>query len=124
MTRPVVDPRMLARLEAFFNTTCTIQQVTETRDGAGGVVETWANVTGLVSLPGRRAPVTTTRTTEIKIESLTYTVNVQLIVIAGYYTTITPKMRVVCDGLTLDILSVEHDGYSKTTRLSCQIVET
>lgn len=124
MTRPLVDPRMLGKLEAFFNTTCTIQQVTETRDGAGGVVLTWANVTGLVNLVCRRAPASTARTTEMKLESLTYTVNVQTIVIAGYYDTITPKMRAVCDGLTFDVLAVEHDGQTQMTRLACQIVET
>lgn len=124
MTRPLVDPRMLSRLGMFFNTTCTIQQTTETRDAAGGVVNTWANVTGLVNLNCRRAPASTARTNEMKLESLTYTANVQTIMIAGYQPTITPKMRVRCDGLVLDILSVEHDGEQEMTRLACQIVET
>lgn len=124
MTRPLVDPRMLAKLGSFFNTTCTIQQVTETRDSAGGVVLTWANVTGLVGLTCRRATASTARTSEIKLESLTYTVNVQTIMISGYQPTITPKMRVTCDGLVFDILSVEHDGEQAMTRLACQIVET
>lgn len=124
MTRPLVDARMLAHLGSFFNTTCTIQQVTETRDAAGGVVNTWANVTGLVSLPCRRAPASMARTNETKLDALTYTVNVQTVVIAGYHPTITPKMRVVSGGLTLDILAVEHDGQPTMTRLSCQIVET
>lgn len=124
MTRPLVDPRMLSRLGSFFNTTCTIQQTTETRDAAGGVVNSWSNVTGLVNLVCRRAPMTTSRTTEMKLETLTYTSNMQSIVIAGYKPTITPKMRVTCDGIVFDVLSVEHDGEAQMTRLSCQIVET
>lgn len=124
MTRPLVDPRMLDRLGMFYNTTCTIQQTTETRDAAGGVVNTWADMTGLVNLRCRRAPVSTARTSEMKLEALTYTVNVQTIVIASYQPTITPKMRVTCDSLVFDVLAVEHDGEGQMTRLTCQIVET
>lgn len=124
MTRPLVDPRMLSRLGMFYNTTCTIQQTTETRDAAGGVVNTWANVTGLVGLACRRAPVSTARTTEIKLDALAYTVNVQTVLIASYQPTITPKMRVTCDSLVFDVLAVEHDGEDQMTRLTCQIVET
>lgn len=124
MTRPLVDPRMLSRLGMFYNTTCTIQQTTETRDAAGGVVNAWANVTGLVDLTCRRATASTARTSEMKLEALTYTVNVQTILIASYQPTVTPKMRVTCDSLVFDILAVEHDGEDTMTRLTCQIVET
>lgn len=124
MTRPLVDPRMLSRLGSFYNTTCTIQQTAETRDAAGGVVNSWADMTGLVNLRCRRAPVSTARTSEMKLEALTYTVNVQTIVIASYQPTITPKMRVTCDSLVFDVLAVEHDGEGQMTRLTCQIVET
>ena len=116
----IIHPGLLAALGDFYPSTCTIQESTESQNTAGEITLVWANFAGHVALACRIAP---TRGREVKDVELTWTVGAYTIGLAGYYPTITPKMRAVVGGETYDILTVESDGQSEATWLGVQVVE-
>jgi len=120
--RGIIHPGMLTALAAFYPSTCTIQEATETRDAAGEPRPTWSNLSGHVSIPCRVAPSTTGRSDEVKQPGRTYAMATYTIALRGYYASITAKHRAVVGGVNYDILAVDHDGQSKTTYLRAERV--
>ena len=125
MWNRIVHPRLWAGdfsdLTDFYAHTCTIQRSVLTQDAAGGEVHTWGNLAGHANLPCVVAP---GGGREAKTGEQTYVVASHAISLAGHHPTIQETDRAVIDGaLTLDILLVEIDSQSRTTHLSCQIVE-
>lgn len=121
----IVHPQLLARLQTHhYAATVTIQQATEAVDAYGVATKaSWANVSGLVDLPCRLSPTNRTSIREARADANPYIEHGYTIAINGYYSTITAKMRAVVDSVNYDIVSVEHDGNSKTTRLQVQVVD-
>lgn len=120
----IVHPSLLARLQTHhYAATVTIQQATEAVDAYGVATKaSWANLSGHVDLSCRLAPKTQTPT-EGRGDAAPYIDHDYTIAIAGYYSTITVQMRAVISAVNYDIVSVEHDGNSKTTRLQVQVVD-
>lgn len=119
MARPLIDPSLLESLGFLFNKTVTIQESTETRNGYGEPISTWANKSGHINIPCVASPA---GGNEIKRSDMTYVVATHKILLQGHYPTISETMRAVLGGVYLDILLVEHDSQDLTTRLLCQIV--
>lgn len=120
----LVHPGLLARLQqtGHFPATCTIQAPAETQDSYGAVVQTWANVSGLVDLPCRLAP-EIQRSGEFNPQGQTWGRQTFRLVLAGHYPTITAKMRVVMDDESIyNITMVQLDGQGVTTRLFVEVV--
>ena len=116
----IIDGRLLTANADFFPSTCTIQDFTEALDAAHQPIKTWADLAGHIDLPCRKAP---GRGDEYKRPDQTYAINVSIIEIAGYYSTIEETYRVEIGTDYYDILLVEHDGSSKLTRITAEIVQ-
>ncbi len=115
----IIHPGMLAALPNHYPATCTIQGATTTQSGTGALSQSWANVTGLVSLPCRLAPV---NATEVRQATGTFAEATHTIALAGYYSAIVETQRAVVGGVNYDIVGVQHDGNSKSTRLLVRLV--
>lgn len=113
----IVHPDMLANLTGFYASTCTIQQATVTQNAVYEDVETWANLH-----VGVACAVAPASGGEVKRPDQTYVSATHMVNLAGYYPTVTERMRVLVNGLVLDILLVVHDSHQKTTRLTCEVV--
>lgn len=112
-------------LGAFYPTTCTIQAATVTQDGYGQPVQSWANVAGLSGLECVVGPAVVTSASgvnEVRRADGTLVTMSHRFALRGYYPTIAPEMRVTADGLTYNILGVEHDSHAATTRLKVEII--
>ena len=122
----IVHPSLLAALEAFhYAATVTIQANTPTNN-EGVLVDSWANVSGLVDLECTISPVNSSERRTIE-PNMTKRVETHHVAITGYFTNITNQHRAVVttagsETLTLDILAVEHDSQSQTTRLRAEVV--
>ena len=119
MARPLIAPGMFARLYNFYPATVTIQEVSEPQDVYGATVPSWADRAGYVDLECRLAP---SGGQEVKRTDQTYAVSTHTIAITGYYPGIDEKDRAVVGTETFDILLVESDGQSESTRLIAEIV--
>lgn len=122
MVRPLIDNRLLGSLSDFYPQVCTVQYGTETRDAFGEPITTWASVVGLENLACRIAPSSANRQREIERDAQTITIATHRIGLRGYYPTIIPKMRVVSDSKTYDILLIEVDAQHESTYLDCEVV--
>jgi len=119
MDKRLFHPKLLDSLGSFFNSTCTIQEYTETQDEWGEPIQTWADKPGHIDIPCAIAP---SGGQEVKRPDMTYVVSSHYITLRGNYPAITEAMRAVVAGKTYDILLVEHDSRGITTRLSVQVV--
>lgn len=99
--------------------TCTIQQSTPAQDSYGEPIDSWANLTGHVSLPCRLGP-SGGREIERDIGIISYSTHV--IQFGSKYASITTKMRAVVDGVNYDIERVFHDSRNETTQLWLKVV--
>ena len=119
MARPLIAPAMFSRLFNFYPATVTIQAVAEPQDSYGAPDENWADRVGYIDLECRLAP---SGGQEVKRTDQTYAVSTHIIAITGYYPGIDEKDRAVVGTETFDILLVESDGQSESTRLIAEIV--
>ena len=120
MPRILIHPSMLASQSDFYRSRCTITTYSaENRDTYGQPIPTWATLANHANLPCAFAP---NSAIEAKRPDMTMAVNARIMSIAGYYPGITPKMRATVSGAVYDILSVEPDSHSKTTRLIVEVV--
>lgn len=119
MVRPLIHTGMFGRLHEFYPETVTIQAVTEPQDVYGAPVPGWADRDGYVELECRLAP---SGGTEVKLPNQTYAVSTHIIAITGHYPGIDEKDRAIVGAETFDILLVESDGQSESTRLVTEIV--
>ena len=119
MARPLIAPEMFPRLYNFYPDTVTIQEVTEPQDVYGAPDPNWADKTDYVDLDCRLAP---SGGQEVKLPDQTYAVSTHIIAITDYYPGIDEKDRAVIGAETFDILLVESDGQSESTRLVAEIV--
>jgi len=110
---------MFARLGNFYPTTVTIQEATEPQDTYGAAAPSWADKAGYVDLDCRLAP---SGGQEVKMPDQTYVVSTHTIAITGHYPGIDEKDRAIVGAETFDILLVESDGQSESTRLIAEIV--
>lgn len=112
----IIDPGMLARITpGFFPSKVDIQEPTEGQDELGQPVTGWENL--LINVPARIAPAVAA-TGEQRQDNYTYTELGFTILLAGYYPTILPKMRVLEGGQVYDIDAVQFDGQHTQTRLT------
>ena len=119
MRKEMISTLLFDALDRFYPDTVNIQAAIVTQDGYGGTVETWADISGLTSLPCAIAPATGG---EQKRATMTIVVGSHVISIAGYYNTIAEHDRAVISGVNYDILLVRLDSHSKMTSIAVQIV--
>lgn len=121
--RPIVDPRLMARLpRAHYRQAVTIQQATETQGSDGEIVQAWADVPGLVDLPCQVSPVTAERSYERRLPDHTYQRATHKINVAGHYPAIVETMRAVVGGTAYDILLVTQTSQGDHTELVVELV--
>ena len=112
----LIHPKLLENLHNFYPSLCRIEVATETSDDYYDEVKSWAPK--YVDIP---CSIATSGGQEVKRPDMTFVPATHRISLA-YHPGITEKMRAVVNGLTLDILLVEHDSHQITTRLSCEVV--
>jgi len=116
MPRPMFDPRRADRLASFFQSTCDIEETTQTRNADGEVQDAWAVATGLDDIACQVAP---NGGVEVKLPDQTYVVSNYTILLRGAYS-LTEKNRCVVSGPsagTYDILLVQSGSQDEFTRL-------
>lgn len=119
----IVHPGLLAALAPnHYASLCTIQTRTDTADSYGQLIPSWGNLADHVSLRCRIAPYQQF-SREQRTQAQLYAVHVWEVNIAGYYPSITEKMRAVIDGVAYDIEIVQPDGNDKTTHLQVRRVD-
>jgi len=119
MNKRLFHPKLLDNLGSFFNSTCTIQEYTETQDELGEPIKTWLDKADHIDIPCAIAP---SGGQEVKRPDMTYVVSSHHLTLRGNYPAITEDMRAVVAGKTYDILLVEHDSRGLMTRLTVQVV--
>lgn len=115
----LIHPALLSSLPDHFHDTCTVQQATETRGTDGAVLQAWANLAAHVNLVCILAPV---GARELWRAKETITIGTHKAMLAGYYPTISEKMRLVSGGVTYGIVGVWHDSLAKATHLDLQVI--
>ena len=126
----IVNPGMLPALEDnFYPETATIHTITQTQDATGQLVPSLGPaVVGLTDLPCRFVPATMAagaggeRSGERRMPDETRLVESLVVGFNDYYAAITEEMAVVIDAVTYNIMNVEADGQSETTRLRVERV--
>jgi len=120
MRSELIDSNLLTHLSRFYSSTCTVKTyAAENPDTFGQPQPAWIDFVGHVNLACSLAP---SGGREVKRPDMTIAISTHIVSMAGYYPTIIPKMRAVIGGNTYDILTVEVDSRSKTTRLMMEIV--
>lgn len=110
-----------------FNSLCTIQQPDGVITPDGGASGVFVNVSGLVNVPAKDAPESSIQATEIKGLQDILSKGLRHLLLNGYYPEATPdgqiptSWRAIVDGITYDILGVEHDSENTQTRMRLQI---
>ena len=118
----------------LFVSLCTIQQPDGVLTPAGSPSGTYTNVSGLVNVPCMDSVPSDARIQATEVKELADIMNKGLrhLLLNGYYPQIiTPAIpdgqipsywRSIVDGVTYDILGVEHDSQNQMTRMEMQIV--
>ena len=120
MRKELIDSNLLTHLSRFYSARCTIRYYTvDNLDSFGQPQPVWLDFPAHVDLPCAIAP---SGGREAKRPDMTVVTSTHIIAMAGYHPTIKPKMRAVIAGQEYDILSVEVDSRSKTTRLMAEVV--
>lgn len=115
MTTNVIHPRMFDRLGLFYPARVTIQVASESADSTGQMIPAWANIPGCTALAARISP---TGGQEKRLPEQIIGIATHMIELTAAHREIIIKNRAIDDrGKTFDIVSVETDGNSKTTRL-------
>lgn len=117
----LIHPSLLSRLAAFYPLLCTIQTSTETQDAVGEPIPSWGALIGHIALHCRVGPA---GGGEQKRADGTLTRATHTIALAGYYPTLTTKMRAIVGGATYDILGVQHDNGSYGATPTMTVLET
>lgn len=116
MTRSLLHPRMLTKLDVFFDKTCTVQRdAGSTTDGYGEPAESWTNVTGLVDLACAVGDLDADDAVGLNVTSSV--VSMLKVLLQGYYPQVTGDMAVLLDSVRYKVLSVTHSQESNHTRL-------
>ncbi|OGO04000.1 MAG: hypothetical protein A2Y91_03475 [Chloroflexi bacterium RBG_13_54_8] len=120
MRKELIDGHLLTSLSRFYPSVCDIQTYTdENQDSYGQPNPLWIDFVGHVDIP---CALSAAKGQEVKNQDMTIGIATHIIALAGYYPTITYKMRAVIDSQNYDILLCETDSHVKMTRLTCQIV--
>jgi head-tail adaptor len=122
MTTWPAHSRFLSELHDAFPSHCTIQAGAVTYSNEGDIVQTWADVVGMIAIHCRVSPVSAGR--EARTDSMTYSTTTHIITLAGRYAAIGSQHRAVVDGITYDIEAATGDGSGVMTRLAARIVTT
>ena len=113
----LIHPSLTASLKAssHFPATGTVQVKTVTNT-KGNPSEAWADVGGLVDIPCAIAPAVMGGVDEKRAPA--YAERTHRALLDGNYTAIDPSVhRFLSGGVGYDVLGVEHDSQSITTRL-------
>lgn len=119
MSTKIISPRMFSYLKAFYPYNCDIQYCVETQDSTGYPVKTWMKLSGHGLLPCRLSP---SGGSEAKTPTQVYSTATHVIELTNPYPSITTKMRAVIESQAYDILAVERDGQTGSSRLVVEVV--
>ena len=118
MTVPVIHPRLLSKIGAFFPSTARIQAKTVVLDDYGQEQETWADV---AMMPAAKAPLSAE---ERQAAGYTATDRAWTVLLQGTIPLVTTRHRVRVDNETFDVDAVETDQTTNVTRLRVRQVTT
>lgn len=121
MTRSVIHPKLLARLqEHFFTDRCAIEEATDSQNDFGEVEKEWAVVQGHEAIPCTIAPVDSPE--ERNDAQMTVTDATHTIMLAGHFPDVATAQRAVVGETAYDIRSVDVDSKATMTRLMVRLV--
>ena len=118
----VVDSGLMVSLATF-------QQPDGNLGPSGAPSGVWVNVAGLVNIPCMDAVTSASvQATELKSLEDIMSKGMRHVLLNGYYPQATPdgqiptNWRAIVDGVTYDILGVEHDSQNQMTRMELELV--
>ncbi len=117
----IVHTRMLSQVVDFLPSLCTIQTVTSTMDDHGHGTKVGTNVVGLIGIHCQMKPI---KASEVRTSDLVVSANAFRVALLTYAPTITNLMWAIVDGVTYNILGVEHDSQHAMTYLTVELVTT
>lgn len=120
MTFPI-HARMFTSLGSFFADTATIQEKAnpEAQDSVGQPVENWSDLVGHEAIACRVMPA---GGNEHRSMNQVIARSTHVILLAGAFSAVTARMRVVVREQAYDILLPETDGNKTMTKLFCEVV--
>ena len=117
----LIDPSILASLGFLFNKTATIQAATETQNGYGEPVSTWATLAGHEAIPCVASP-SGTRLAGIRPDHAPV-IDTTKIMLQGFYPDIQTGMRAVVGSQTYTVISPQSDSQDLITTLICETLQ-
>jgi len=121
----IVHPELLASLPRVYAAVVTIQAASESQGDDYGVVQTWANVSGLTEISGSLAAASAN---EVRRADMTGVKLTHVCDLADYCPQITASHRAQIaravgeTAQTFNITGVKHDSQAASTRLELEIV--
>jgi hypothetical protein len=131
LTRDISNVMVEANRIGLFVSLCTVQQPDGVFGASGAPSGNHLPVSGLVNIICQLSPPTdsTIRATEVKSLEEILREGFRHLLLNGYYPQMTPDNQIpqgwqaVVDGVTYEILGVEHDSQQQMTRLQVRLVQ-
>lgn len=116
-----IHSRLFVRLGNFFPEVCLVQERAnpEGQDAAGQPVEVWSALAGHEAIGCRVSPA---GGNERRSSNQVIAQSTHVVMLAGAYVGVTPRMRAVVGGQAYDILLAETDGNGVMTKLFCEVI--
>lgn len=104
----------------YFPASCQLQSATAPQDDYGDPIEEWENTGSPMKC--RVEPRGDVSTGEVRRSDGTIAVDAKVISLDHYEPSATRKMQAVADGITWNILAVDHDAQHTRTKLTVELV--
>lgn len=111
----LIHPQMLTSLAAFYPQRCTFTLRAPGVDAAGVPNGAQGDVAGLISIPCSVNAPPTGIAQERAGADATRTVELHMVALRGHYPAVTTKMECVVEGVSFNVISVDHDAQLATT---------
>ena|ERR1017187_2357625 len=122
--RALIDPRLVQAIPEMWPSLCTIQSIGFTTSASDQQIPSSAtNITGMVDIPCRMAPIMLYRPTddEIRTSEVEEVFERRQLLLNGFFPQIVNRiMQAVVDGVVWPIRGVESDSQRLNTRLKLE----
>lgn len=122
MRRPLIDQRLYAKTMTHWPSLCDIQSISEVRSDSNQLIASNpVAVANMTQIPCSLAPLSITPTdNEVRSGEISSGKVGRILKLNGFFPGITNTMQAVVDGVTYQIVGIEADSHSWSTRLKVE----